>query len=95
MIGVDQIIGGVGEEGMALVRAGPLRRGIGLGDELGRDGRGRPERRVVERGEIFARSANRVFLKLLGSPVLAWNRTLLVGVGGNEARVDREPLGSD
>jgi hypothetical protein len=38
VVGVDQIIGGVGEEGMAFVRAGPLRRRIGPGDELGRDG---------------------------------------------------------
>ena len=87
-IGVDQIIGSVGEEGMALVRAGPLRRRIGAGNELGRDGRGRAERRVVERGEIFARGANRVFLKLLWSPVLAWNRALLVGLGGAELFCD-------
>ena len=50
---------------MALVRASPLRRRIGSGDELGRDGRGRAKRRVVERREIFARDANRIFLQLL------------------------------
>lgn len=80
---------------MPLVRARPLSCRIGSGDELGRDRRGRPERRVVERGEIFARGANRIFLKLLWSPVLAWNRALLVGVGGDEARVNRKPRGPD
>jgi hypothetical protein len=34
MIGVYQIIGGVGEEGMAFVSAGPLRGRIRRGDEL-------------------------------------------------------------
>jgi hypothetical protein len=35
VIGVDQIIGSVGEEGMTLVRAGPLRRRIGAEMNLG------------------------------------------------------------
>ena len=60
-------------------------------DEFGRNGRGRAECRVVERGEIFARGASRVFLEFLRVPILAWNRALLVGVGGDEARIDREP----
>ena len=55
VVGVDQIIGGVGEEGMPLVRARPLGRRIRSGNELRGDGRGRAERRIVERGEIFAR----------------------------------------
>ena len=49
---------------MPLVRARPLGCRIGSGDELGRNGRGRAECRVVERGEIFARGASRVFLEL-------------------------------
>jgi hypothetical protein len=30
MVEVDQVVGGVGEEGMALERSGPLRGGIRL-----------------------------------------------------------------
>jgi hypothetical protein len=34
MVEIDQVVGSVGEEGMALERAGPLRGGIRLRDEL-------------------------------------------------------------
>jgi serine protease Do len=56
------------------------------------------------RGEIFPRSTNRVFLEFLRFPVLAWNRALLAGVGGDEAGIvtmmdgktlDAEVVGSD
>ena len=80
---------------MPLVRARPLGCRIGSGDELRRDRGGRAERRVVERGEIFACGANRVLLDLLRLPVLAWNRALLVGVGGDKACVDRKSIGAD
>jgi len=36
--------------------------------------------------------ANRVLLDLLRLPVLAWNRALIVGVGGDEACVDRKSV---
>ena len=48
VIGVDQVVGGVGEEGVSLVRAGPLGRRIGPQDGHGRHGRSgsnRPRRR--------------------------------------------------
>ena len=79
---------------MPLVRARPLGCRIRSGNELRGDGRGRAERRIVERGEIFARGANRVLLDLLKLPVLACNRALLVGVGGDEAGVDRKSIGA-
>ena len=44
--------------------------------------------------KIFARGANRVLLDFLRLPVLACNRALLVGVGGDEARVDRKSIGA-
>jgi hypothetical protein len=74
------------------VRAGPLGCRIRSGNELRRHRRGRAERRVVERGEIFACGANRVLLDLLRLPVLAWNRALFVGVGGDEACVDSKSI---
>ena len=73
---------------MPLMRAGPLGCRIGSGDELRRHRGGRAERSVVERSKIFARGANRFLLDLLRLPVLAWNRALLIGVGGDEACVD-------
>jgi hypothetical protein len=54
VVGIDQIVGGIGEEGIPLVRARPLGRRIRSGNELRRDRGGRAERRVVERREIFA-----------------------------------------
>ena len=77
VVGVDQIVGGVGEESMPLMHARPLGCRIRSGNELRRDRGGRAERRVVERGEIFTRGANRALLDLLRLPVLAWNRALL------------------
>jgi hypothetical protein len=56
MIGVDQIVGGVGEESMPLMRARPLGCRIRSGNELRRDRGGCAERRVVERGEIDSES---------------------------------------
>lgn len=43
VLGVDQVVGGIGEEGVALVRSGPLRRRIGLRDELRRNRAGGAE----------------------------------------------------
>src|ERR1700733_2666187 len=45
--------------------------------------------------KTFARGANRVLLDFLRLPVLACNRALLVGVGGDEACVDRKSVGGD
>ena len=49
---------GIGEEGVSLVRAGPLRRRIGSRDEFWRHRRRRPECRIVQTRKIFARGAN-------------------------------------
>ena len=52
MIGVDQVVIGVGEKGVSLVSACPLRRRIGSRDELRPHGRGGSERCVVESGKV-------------------------------------------
>ena len=50
MLYTDQIVGGVGEEGLPAMGAGPARRRIGWGDELGRDLGRCPEGRIVQHG---------------------------------------------
>ena len=57
MVEVDQVVGGVGEEGMPLQRAGPLRRGIGPRDELRLDLAGRAPGGLVQRVEILPHRA--------------------------------------
>jgi hypothetical protein len=57
VIGVDQIIVGVGEERMSLVLRCPLRRRIGRGNELRRRRRGRAEGGVIKRRQIFSGGA--------------------------------------
>ena len=58
MLGIDQVVIGIGEEGVSLVCACPLRRSIGSRDEFRRHGRGGSERRVVESGEVFLRGSD-------------------------------------
>ena len=60
VVGVDQVVGGIGKEGMALVRAGPLGRRIGRRGELRLDRARGAEGRVVEHGEIFPDRARRL-----------------------------------
>ena len=52
VVGVDQIIGGVGKKGMALVRPRPLRRWIGRRNELRRHSRRRAESGIVQRRKV-------------------------------------------
>jgi hypothetical protein len=66
MIGVDQVVIGIGEKGVSLVCACPLRRRIGSRDELRRCRRGGAERRVVETSQVFLRGAGRGFLDSSG-----------------------------
>jgi hypothetical protein len=35
------------------------------------------------------------FIDLIGLPLAAWNRSLLVGVGGDQTGVDRNPVGAN
>jgi hypothetical protein len=95
MIGVDQVVIGIGEEGVSLACACPLCRQIGSRDEFRRHWRRGSERRLVESGKVLLRGANRVLLDLLRLPVLARNRSLLVGVGRDQAGVDRKPVGAN
>lgn len=92
MVGIDQIVGGVGEEGVTLVRSGPLRRRIGARDELRRDLTGRPESGVIQRCEILADRSTSPGAKIVGAPRVTRNGALFVGIGSDEARVHRKPV---
>ena len=63
--------------------------------EQHRHRRGGSERCVVERGKVLLCGACRGFPDLLGLPLAAWNRSLLFGVGRDQAGVDRKPVGAD
>src|ERR1700730_4486802 len=86
------LVGGVGEEGVALVRAGPLRSGIGRRDELRRHLAGCSESGVIERRQILSNRPARIGSKLVDVPRFAWRRALLIGVRRNQAGVDGEPF---
>ena len=86
VIRIDQIIGRVGEEGVAFVRAGPLRRGVRPRDELRRHRRSRAERGVIERCKIFARRAARAIETGRAKALLFWEKRAIAvanGEGGN------------
>ncbi len=64
---VDQVVGGIGEEGRPLVGGGPARGRIHRRDELGRHRRGRAERCVVQHRQILVDSpARRVGRQAVG-----------------------------
>lgn len=92
---VDQIVVGIGKECRTAHGSGPLRRRIGGRDELRRDRARRAEGRIVECGEIFLHGATCTCRITLFAPLGAWNGTLLVGVGYDQARIDRNPFSTD
>jgi hypothetical protein len=53
-----------------------------------------PNAAFIERGKVLLRGSGRGFLDLLGLPFAAWNRALLVGIGGDKACVDRKSIGA-
>jgi hypothetical protein len=96
IVGIDQVVGRVGEEGVALLRPGPLRRGIGGRGELRLDRARRAEGGVVENRQILPdRTRRRVGIDRRRVPVLAGGRALLVRIRFDQAGVDREPLAAD
>ncbi len=93
IVGVNQVVCRIGEEGMAPIGCGPLRGGVGIGCELGRHLAGRPESRVVEDRQILAhRPGSRLRINGIHVPFGLRCRVLLGGLGLDHAGVDRKPL---
>src|SRR5215216_1317297 len=87
---VDQIVVGVGKEGMSFVSAGPLRGWVRLVNEFRYCVARRAPGRFIQRIEILpdgsARPCNGPPVNLISSS----NSALLVSVGGNQAGIDRK-----
>jgi hypothetical protein len=92
VLGIDQIIGGVGEERVALVSTGPLRRRIGWRDELGLDRAGCTESGGVQGCQILTHGMPGILAEIVDVVAIAWNRTLLVGIGSDQAGIDSKPF---
>src|ERR1700693_5661770 len=92
---VDQIVVGVGKEGVPLVSARPLRRGVRRRDELRNNLAGRAPGGVIERVEIFPHGAPRRRPLLPIDLIGACKRALLVGVSRDQAGVDGETFTAD
>ena len=86
---VDQVVVGIGVDGRPAAGGGPARRRIGGRDELRLDRRRAAEGRVVEHGQILV---DRPVGGRLQSSRVAGHAALTVGVGGDQAGVDREAL---
>src|SRR5450631_3699492 len=85
---VDEIVVGVSKECWSLVRSGPLGRGIGRRDELRDDVAGRTPPRFVEGRQILPHGTAGPRRIAIPAPILTCDRTLLIGVSLDQARVD-------
>ena len=95
VVHVDQVVGGVGEEGVPLQRAGPLRRRIGPRHELRLHLARRTPGGIVERVEILLHRATGLGHRLPVDRLRPFRRALLVGVGPDQAGIDREAFAAD
>jgi hypothetical protein len=85
---VDEIVVGVREECRSFVSSGPLRRGIGWGDELRHNVAGGSPRGIVKGRQILLHRAAGPRRITIPPPILTRDRALLVGVGLDQARID-------
>src|SRR5215471_4208501 len=89
---VDEIIVRIGEERWPAHRTGPLCGWIGRRDKLRRYLACRPKRRIVEGRQILLHGAAGALRIARLVPLRARDRSLLVGVRRDQARIDREPF---
>ena len=92
MLQIDQIVGAVSEEGEATIGAGSARRRVGDREELGGDRGCATERCLIEHREILA---HRVAGGVGRQALAARHRTLAVGIGLDQAGIDRKALAAD
>ncbi|CCB66471.1 protein of unknown function [Hyphomicrobium sp. MC1] len=90
MLGIDQIVVGIGKDRLALLRASPLGRRIRCCDELRRDWRRLAVRGIIEGFKILPHRASRRRGIDIFVPLRTWLRAALVGIGLDEAGVDGE-----
>jgi hypothetical protein len=95
ILGVDQIVGGIGKEGWSLERAGPLSSRIGRRDEFGRYLRRCTESGIIEPSQILLHGSHRFGFCRKRIVMIAWDRTLPVGIRGNQAGIRRKALAAD
>lgn len=93
MVGVDEIVVGIGEERWPVMCGRPLAGRVGMGRELWHHISCSTERFVIQRQKVFYDSAGRrLGIDGVEVPVLLGGGILLVGVGRNQARVGRKPI---
>src|ERR1700690_3859886 len=92
VVDIDQIVGGVSEEGLSAMGSGPARRRIGRRDELWRNLGRRTERSIVENGQILFYGASR---SLRRKSLLALYTFLPVRLRLDQAGIDRKSLAAD
>src|SRR5438046_2723521 len=87
---VDQVVVGVGKERMPFVSAGPLRGRIRPGDELRYRLAGCAPGSLIQGIEIFPDGSARPGDGLPVDIIRPGSRALLVGIGSNQAGIDRK-----
>ncbi len=95
MLGIDQVIRGIGKEGGTAHGAGPLRRRIRGRDELRLNGGSRTPGSLIESGQILLNGAAGLCAMILSRPRAAWDGALIVGVSRNQAGIDRKAFASN
>jgi hypothetical protein len=92
VVGIDEIIGGIGKKGRSAVRGCPPCCRIGRCNELRRHLACRTERRIVEHGEILLDGATRRFRRQTRGP---FDAVAVAGVGLDQTGVDSKAFPTD
>jgi len=92
VIEIDQVVGGLGEQGVSLYGSCPLRRRIGPGHELRLDLARCPPGGIIERVEIFLYRPPGLGHGFPVDGLRPFRRALPVGVGPDQAGIDGEAL---
>jgi hypothetical protein len=80
---------------MPLVSTGPLRGRVRWRDELRLRRAGGAEGRIVQCRQIRTDSLSCIRAKVIGVPLVAGNRALLVGIRRDQARIDGKAFATD
>src|ERR1700692_1079423 len=92
VVDIDQIVGGVSEEGLPAMGSGPASCRIGRRDELGRDLGRSSESGVVEYSQILLNGPACGFWR---QPFPALDALLPIGIRLDQAGIDRKAFAAD